>query len=281
MSIGLRFHDSADGTLSQRAAAISAQGFGCVHIALSKALGAEFMQPAALTPGLASELKRALHPLDIAVLGCYLNLAHPDEEVYQQTLARYIAHLRLASWLGGCVVGTETGNPNAEYRYDPETSHSDEALTLFIRRLRPVVDAAEKLGAILAIEPVYTHIVYDARRARQVLDRVASPNLQIILDPVNLLHPDNLHRRDEVLGEALVLIGQDAAVLHIKDYTVADGKLRSAPIGEGEMDYTAIFDYVAKHKPFMHMTLEDTRPQTAERERMHVAELIKKAAQNA
>jgi hypothetical protein len=48
----------------------------------------------------------------------------------------------LSAWIGGCMVGTETGNPNAGYRYDPAKSHTPEALELFIRRLRPVVEEA-------------------------------------------------------------------------------------------------------------------------------------------
>ena len=40
----------------------------------------------------------------------------------------------------------------------------------------------------IAIEPVVKHIVYDARRARTVLDEIGSPNLQILFDPVNLLN---------------------------------------------------------------------------------------------
>lgn len=53
------------------------------------------------------------------------------------------------------------------------------------------------MGVIIAIEPVVRHIVYDAKRARKVLDAINSPNLMIIFDPVNLLDESNCDRHQE------------------------------------------------------------------------------------
>ncbi len=275
MSIGIRLHDAAGETLAERAGNARAQGFKCAHLALGKVFDAGYMRPEAATPGLASYVKQELGGLPVAVLGCYLNLAHPDEAAYRAIAETYVAHLRLARWLGAGVVGTETGNPNAAYAYDPEKSHTEEALALFIDRARPIVRAAEKLGAVLAIEPVYTHIVYDAKRARRVLDEIASPNLQIILDPVNLLHADNVARADEVIQEALELLGRDTAVVHIKDYRVGeDGGVLSMAAGLGVMDYAPLMRYVREQKPHVDMTLEDTLPENAQAAREHIARAL-------
>ena len=108
------------------------QGFACVHLALGKTIDPGLMDPAAATPGLAAQVKRDLGDLDLAVLGCYLNLTHPDEAAYRDTLRRYFAHIRLARWMNAGCVGTETGNPNAQYRYDPAASHTQEALELVV-----------------------------------------------------------------------------------------------------------------------------------------------------
>lgn len=263
MSIGIRLHDAQGADARGRADWARANGFASAQLAPGKVYGADRMEPAALTPGFAARVRRDMGGLAVPVLGCYLNLAHPDEAEYARLLAVYTAHLRFARWLGAGVVGTETGNPNAACRYDPARSHTREALERFVDRLRPAVDAAEKLGAVLALEPVYSHIVCDAKRMRYVLDTVRSPNLMVILDFVNLLHPDNIAKRDAVLDEALDLLLPDTAALHIKDYRAAGGNLLPAPAGAGDMDYGALFARVAPLKPHIDLLLEEHTPRTA------------------
>ena len=120
-SIGLRVHDSIPGTLKEKADFIRAQGFTCVHLALSKVLGKQMMEPGVLTPGLAEAVKEDLGGLSVAVLGCYLNLAEPDEALYPGIVRKYTAHLRFSRWLGAGMVGTETGNlPGDLVRTDDE-----------------------------------------------------------------------------------------------------------------------------------------------------------------
>ncbi len=275
--IGLRLHDAAPGTLAERASVAKAQGFTCCHLALSKTLGKEYMQPGALTPGFARRVMDDLQGLDTAVLGCYLNLATPDMEEYRAAVKKYVAHLRFARWMNAALVGTETGDPNKEYKYDPLTSHTDAALDLFIRRLAPVVEEAEKLGTIIAIEPVFKHIVSDGRRARQVLDAIQSPNLGIIFDPVNILHESNLEDAGRIIDEAIDLLQDDVLVVHMKDYVLKDdGTMKAVAAGTGLMDYTAIGEFVAEKKPSVQITLENTTPDNAEQARRFVEELISK-----
>ena len=272
--IGLRLHDAAPGTLAERAAAAKAQGFTCCHLALSKTLGKEYMQPGALTPGFARRVLNDLQGLDTAVLGCYLNLATPDMDEYRGAVKKYVAHLRFARWMNAALVGTETGDPNKEYRYDPETSHTDASLDLFIRRLAPVVEEAEKLGTIIAIEPVFKHIVSDGRRARQVLDAIRSPNLGIIFDPVNILHESNLEDADRIIGEAIDLLQDDALVVHMKDYILKeDGSMKAVAAGTGRMDYALIGQFLKAKKPSVQITLENTTPENAAQARAFVEQL--------
>ena len=133
---------------------------------------------------------------------------------------------------------------------------------------------AERFGVILAIEPVYKHIVWNPKRAREVLDRIASPNLQIIFDPVNLLDPDNLDHREEVIEEAMDLLSPEIAMIHLKDYVLEDGKMKAVGCGFGEMDYKKIVEFAETKKPFIHATLENTSPETAEQSRKVIEELM-------
>ncbi|MBQ6230588.1 MAG: sugar phosphate isomerase/epimerase [Eubacterium sp.] len=277
MQLGLRLHDARKLPLSESLRDVKAQGFSCVHLALSKIEG-QTSDIDALTPGYAMYLRHEFENagLDIAVLGNYLNLAHPDKDKLKEIQRKYMAHLRFASLLGCSVVGTETGAPNPTYSYDKESCHSREALEIFIENVKPVVEYAEKCGVILAIEPVYKHIVYNPERAREVLDRIASPNLQIIFDPVNLLHPDNLDRRDEVISEAIELLGPDISIIHLKDYVLEGGEMNCLGCGLGEMDYDSIVKFAVTKKPYIQATLENTKPENAVSCREYIAGLEKK-----
>ena len=172
MQLGIRLHDIEKAPLERRLQIAREQGFKCGHLALSKVISEYPTGNSALTPGFAIYLKNlfAKYEQDIAVLGCYLNLADPNEEKMKKTYARYLSNIRFAALLGAGVVGSETGAVNEEYKFEP-ANHSDEALKLFIKRLRPVVDYAEKSGVIFAIEPVFKHIVCNPKRARIVLMR--------------------------------------------------------------------------------------------------------------
>ena len=254
-------HDTLDFSIEKRISHISELGFSCGHLALGKVFQNECITDNALTPGFAMYLKRLFekNQLDCAVLGCYLNLANPDSRQLEEIIERYKSYIRFASILGCGVVGTETGAPNITYTFTPEC-HNEESLQIFITNLRRIVEYAEKMGVIIGIEPVYTHIVNTPARARRILDEIQSPNLQIILDPVNLLAISNVKRAKEVIDEAICLLGKDVAVIHIKDYIVEDGKVCSLGAGMGQMDYTSLMQFIKKRKPYIHTILEETTP---------------------
>lgn len=267
MNVGIRLHDTVPGTIAQRAAFARDQGFACIQLTLAELIDPP-PAPESFSVGLARALQSEIDPLSIAVLECPLNLAHPDRAVYREMLTQYKVHLRLSAWMDGCVVGTETGSPNAGY--DPANAHSDEALKLFIDRLAPVVAEAERLNTLVAIEPAYTSIVYSPRRARAVLDAFQSKCLKIILDPVNLLHPDNLGSRDDIIRSALALLGEKVAAVHLKDYAREGGGLRIVPCGQGEMDDRPVLAFVSHSMPEVPLLLEHTAPENAAAARIAV-----------
>lgn len=278
MNIGIRLHDTAPGTFEERIQRVHEDGFGCGHLALYKMLKEYPCDDSALTPGYAAYIKRVFdkNDVDIAVLGCYKNLAHPDPETLLKIQHSYMAHIRFMSFLGAGVVGTETGCPNAEYKFTLE-NRTTQSLSLFIKNLAPVVEYAEKMGVVLAIEPVARHIVWCPKVARKVLDEIASPNLQIIFDPVNLLDGDNYKDQKEICKEAIDLLGDDIAMIHLKDYQPVNGEIKSMACGLGVMDYTDIVKFAKERKPFIHATLEDTVPENAVAAMNHIRKLYEEA----
>ena len=278
MQLGIRLHDTKKLPFEERIADVHQLGFACGHLALSKVINEFPTDDGALTPGLAMYIKKvfAKNDVDIAVLGCYLNLANPNPEKLAQITNRYKAHIRFASLLGCGVVGTETGAPNETYTHVPEC-HGEEALQTFITNLRPVVKYAEQKGVIMAIEPVWKHIVCNPERAKRVLEAIGSPNLQIILDPVNLLDISNYKQQKEIVEEAIEILDKDIAMVHIKDFVVEGDKLVSVGAGLGQMDYTAIMKFIKNKKPYMHVTLENTTPADNIQCKNHILRLYEEA----
>lgn len=280
MQLGIRLHDVNASlgdefkTMEKRAEKAREEGFSCVHLAYSKVIKGWTFDNCALTEGLAQYTRRVFrqNDLDVAVLGCYLNLAHPDPEKLKEIQSRYYGSIRVASLLGASVVGTETGAPNAQYKMD-ENTHSKEALETFIRGLAPVVECAEKYGVSMAIEPVWKHIVCTPERARIVLDAIGSRNLRIIFDPVNLLYPGNLNEREELFERTMNLLGDDIAVVHLKDYVPEGDDLKSIAAGTGEMDYRQILSFMKARKPYIQATLENTTNDNAVQSREMLEQL--------
>ena len=82
IQFGLRLHDAEKLPLEQVLPLVRQKGFTCAHVALSKSLKEVPNTPGALTPGYALYLRHQFEKngIDIAVLGNYLNLAHPDAD---------------------------------------------------------------------------------------------------------------------------------------------------------------------------------------------------------
>lgn len=264
MRLGIRAHDTKYAPLEELIPNIHNLGFKCMHIALSKSIKEFKPDICTMTPGLAMYMKELCieNKVDIAVLGCYLNLCNPDPEQHKQIVEKYKAHIRFASILGCGVVGTETGAVNVEYKYEP-ANHTEEALNIFIENLKPIVKYAEQFGVIVAIEPVWKHIVCTIERARKVLDAIDSPNLQIIFDPVNVLYTGNIDRQDEIIEQAFDLLRDDIAVVHCKDYVVEGDELKSIAAGTGGLNYPLLLKKIKQYKPYVHCTLENTVPENA------------------
>ena len=267
MNIGIRLHDTAPGTLKERLAFARAQGFSCAHVALSKVLDDFSMEeaPEKLTEEYALRVRQEFDEsgLECAVLGCYLNLADPDPERRARTQEIYKAHLRFAAK----TVGTETyANPESAFQ-DP--GQSEEAFRLFMDSLRPVVRCAEETGAVLAVEPVWYHIISTPERAVRMLEELPSDNLQIILDAVNLISPEQADRAEDIVRNAVSLLGERVRILHMKDFVITpEGKMDACACGLGSMRYEQLLSFAARRD--LPMTLENTVPENAEEARLYL-----------
>ncbi len=264
LRLGVRGHDMPKAPFDELVKSISDAGFCCTQLALAKAIRDFNIGSEAMTSGMADYMKKEFEKnnVSVSVLGCYKNLANPDAEQLKKIKDSYMHHIRFAKFLECGMVGTETGAVNTEYKYTPE-NHTDQALQIFIENLKHIVEYAEKMGVCIGIEPVYKHIMCNVERTRKVLDAVNSPNLRVILDPINLLNAENEKQHEKIVEEAFDVLGNEIDAIHIKDYVVKEGNIvyEKVTVGEGNFNIPHFLGILKEKKPFINVLLEASTPE--------------------
>jgi sugar phosphate isomerase/epimerase len=273
MRIGVRAHDFGKLPAAVLAERISKKGLACVQLTLHEAIqGIDAAVEGRLSPGLAYAVSDAFRKrnLQIAVLSCYINPIHPDEKERRAQIALFKEHVRFVRDFGCGIVATETGSLNTDFSFHPD-NHSEESFQLMLRSVGEMVEEAEKFGVLVGIEGVASFVASDPRRIRRMLDSIASQNLQIVFDAVNLLTVDNHADRDRIVEESFTLFGDRIVAVHAKDFRVEAGRMVSVPLGEGMLDYARLLRLLKARKPYMNVIIEDTNPVTIGRSMRHLA----------
>lgn len=241
MKIGIRAHDFGINTVEMLSEKAHNKGFQTIQLAPKKALVDVTEIELALNPQYAQNVKNVLakNGIDIAVLGCYLNFAHPDLKERERNIQLFIAHLDAVSHFGGRLVGTETGSINADYSFHIN-NHSKEALNLFARSIAFLVERAEGVNAFVGIEGVASHIIHTPVRMKQLLDVMQSKNLKVIFDPVNYITYENYQLQDDIIKQAMDLFGDQIEVIHAKDFILVNQQVIVVPPGEGLFHYDVL-----------------------------------------
>lgn len=269
--IGVRAHDYGRARPRELAQRIKNAGFSSVQLAVSKCIEGMEQDAGRFTPGFAASVRQAFEEagIDIAVLGCYIEPVHPDEETRRRHIQRFKEHLLYARAFGGLTVGTETT------RYRGDEAGREKAFQILVKTVGELVEEAEKCGAVVGVEPVAAHTLNSPELAARLLDIIGSSHLQIIFDPVNLITPDVAENHDDLLRRAFDAFGERIMALHCKDIALrADGGLEEVLLGEGLVNYPMIFEYLRAHRPGLSLLREGADPATAQRD----IEFLKKAA---
>jgi sugar phosphate isomerase/epimerase len=262
--VGARAHDFGKLPAEELAARIAAKGLSCVQLAVSKAIAGISLSPGDLNPGLAWHVGQAFqrHAVQIAVLGCYINLSHPDPTARQPLLQLFKDHLRYARDFGCSIVATETGSLNPDWSFHPDNK-TEGAFAALIPTVAELVEEAQRFGVIFGIEGVTTHVLNTPARIRRLLDEIGSNNLQVVFDPANLLSIDNYQDQDRLVKESFDLFGDRIAIIHAKDFTVEGNALRQVRTGQGGLNYKLLMDLLRQRKPGISILLEEATESTA------------------
>lgn len=192
--------------------------------------------------------------ISVAVLGCYINPVHPDQDKLESDLTRFENNLKVAKLLNTKIVGTETGSNKPEPNYK-----------LFYSSIERLLNTAIKYDSIVAIEAVaFKDTIDDAIKMRKVMDYFNSPNLKVILDPINILPLTPPQNQKAYFEEVIDLLAPFVCALHVKDFKKnEDGTLKKdLPVGEGELDWKQIAKILNHHNITAPLLLENFNPQT-------------------
>ena len=199
-------------------AAVAGHGLATVQFNMASA-GLEPL-PDAVPDDLARAIAAAAarRGIAIAALSGTFNLIHPDPAARRDGLARLRRLVAAAGALGTGIVTLCTGTRDP---LDPWRAHPDNdrpaAWDDLVESLRGVLEAASAAGIVLGVEPEPGNVASSARKARRLLDEMASPHLGIVLDPANLLEECTAAASRAKIDEALDRLGGDIVLAHAKD----------------------------------------------------------------
>lgn len=261
MKIGVRAHDYGRREIAQMAEVLEREGYQSVQLALPKAFSSirsyEYIAEKELYE-IAEEFGK--RGIEIAVLGCYMDLGNPDASVREAAVKTFGKYLGFSKNIGARLTGSETAYSHLtkleKHRWFPFMMDSLKRLT----------EEAERLNTWMGIEPVAWHPLDSADTAAEVIRDLKSDHVKIIFDPVNVLE-----RPGEVLQEAywrrcFKELGPYIETIHLKDFTVGEnGEYCPKLLGEGVMDFGVLKEWMKGH-PDIPVLREEMNPETAGRD---------------
>ena len=170
----------------------------------------------------------------IVALNAHTSMCTRDPEV-RTTNAQFLeGSIQLAADLGVPMVVTSGGRKDA---YGYEQSFFDWA----IDTIRHVLPTAERLGVWLAIEAGSPagELFYNVKTMQRLLATEGLESLRVLFDPAHF------HIRGDPPAEAFKALKDQIVHVHAKDATGDPENIIFPPLGQGEIDFDALFGEMA------------------------------------
>ncbi len=167
------------------------------------------------------------------------NVVHPDKERRKRDTAAAVELIGRIASLGADVATLCSGtrDPENMWRSHPDNARPD-AWSDLRATLDVLLEAAATAGIQLGIEPEPGNMVANASVAARLLDELGpDAPIGIIFDPANLLSPATIRQQEEILTDAIDMLGPRIIGAHAKD--VVESGYSAA--GAGMMDYHLVF----------------------------------------
>lgn len=237
--LGARGHDYGKGKVKDIFTQMHDDGWACTQLAFKK-LVEGVKSYADVTPELVKEVEAAMKevPMDIAVLGTYVELGLMDEVRRQKEVSDFISQISVCKALNIPCMGSETTSIEKQ----PAGTTFADAQKQLLKSLEAIMPEAERQGVIVAIEPVYYHALNSVETTKMVLDSIKSPNLKVIFDPANLMSAEWVEKQDVLYGRAMEAFGELIMAVHFKGVCYDENGRRPSRLEDSIVDYAAAFD---------------------------------------
>ncbi|MCF6165743.1 hypothetical protein LROSL1_0314 [Furfurilactobacillus rossiae] len=171
--------------------------------------------------------------IKIVVLGCYINLIHPDLTIRTSSLKRFELTLRKARQFGANLVGTETGSVDPEFHLT-SANFTQEHFDEVVQEVNLLLPTAIESNVTIGLEPGMNHPIYSLETTAALLKAIPDKHVKIILDPGSLVRPESASQELSMLQQAFSMFGKRIAAVHLKDYVFTnDGQLKIVVPGKG------------------------------------------------
>jgi sugar phosphate isomerase/epimerase len=175
------------------------------------------------------------------------NVVHPDQKLRERQTAAAVELIGRIPSLGAAVATLCSGtrDPENMWRTHPDNTKPDAWYDLRAT-MDVLLKAAATAGIRLGVEPEPANIVRNAAVAARLLDELGpGAPVGIIFDPANLLSPATIAQQEEILTDAIDMLGARVIGAHAKD--VVESGYSAA--GAGMMDYHLVFRLLSRIAP--------------------------------
>jgi sugar phosphate isomerase/epimerase len=183
--------------------------------------------------------------IEITSIGVFTNLIDPDEDERRKNLDYYVRHIQIASDNGIRYVATECGfipGRRGVFFDTYEEDYSRLADSLLI-----LSDKAKQYDVYIALEPCVLDVVPSAKRAADLIARLGSDRIKILLDPANLIANSSEEDMFKYLSPYI-------AYFHGKDRKVDDRLGRV--VGDGDINWPLFLGLYHKYTDNIPFILE-------------------------
>lgn len=260
MKIMIRAHDLGVKGEAAVSSTLNEKGIDGVQLVVYKCTDDVKYEKGAISRLRAGEIGTAIRSggKEIPLIGAYFNPVHPNEEKIERGTLVFKDYLDVAEAIGCETVGSETGSYNGDpWIYHP-MNHSDEALDRVVTTFGHLADYAAERGRYIGMEGAFGHVCHTPERLAEAVKRIDRDNIRIIFDLYNYLDISNVDQAYEILDRGLSIFGDNILLFHIKDFVIADGKLKQCGVGKGILDFDTILRKIYKHNPNAILVLEGT-----------------------